>query len=141
MSEIFNNLKSILRTPTPQALPVIGVSGPADYNEVPNGFFRVLTKSGTKSIGYKCANFLCWDVRGFVVDGATRVPVPEKIDALPLVCLNYTAPSAVQRVGDVALMNTDTEEWDGIVDYDGDQKHRKESSDAHAQLDSQLWER
>ena len=73
MFEMFSNLlkpRPALRKATPS---ILTISGTNDYTELPQGFFRVETASGRKSLGFNCPTFLCWQVGTTVVVGRERI--------------------------------------------------------------------
>ena len=116
---LFSRLKpSVLRTTTPS---IIVVSGTNDYTELPQGFFRVETASGKKSLGFNCPSMLCWQVGTTVVVGRERITLDKPLDELPLVKLNFSKQEqGVQRVGSTGIIDTDVlDENDGTVGWDG----------------------
>jgi hypothetical protein len=117
---MFSNLLSALRTePQPTAIRVISVTGPTDYSELPQGFFRVVTASGKEGLGYNGA-FLCWDVGTTVVVGRERITLSVPREELPLVKLNFRKQQdGVVQVGSVGVIDTDSIGGDGSVSWTG----------------------
>jgi len=117
MSSLLSNVKNIFTTQP----PVVSYSGGTNYEELPLGFFRVLTASGKESLGYRGATgFLCWTVGETVVDGGSRVTLSVPREFLPLVRLSFRSQSADQEVGGVRIIDTDSlGGWNGEVAYDG----------------------
>jgi hypothetical protein len=73
--------------------PVIFISGAADFDKAPLGFFNVLAESGRKSLGYRNHNGLFWDVGETVGNVTLDKPRTE----LPTVRLAFK-PGSMQTV-------------------------------------------
>ncbi len=121
MFETFSELfkpRQALRKATPS---ILTVSGTNDYTELPQGFFRVETASGKKSLGFNCLSFLSWQVGTTVVVGGKRITLDKPLDELPLVKLHFAnQEQGIQRVGGVGIIDTDVlDESDGTVGWNG----------------------
>jgi hypothetical protein len=79
--------KSILHLEPPKpSMALITVSS-FSPEELPLGFFNVITRSGKKSLGYK-GSFVTYDCGTTVVDGK-RVTLDKPLEELPTVKLDY----------------------------------------------------
>jgi hypothetical protein len=120
-----NSVKNMFQ-PIPKAAAVVVTSG-ADYAELPQGWFRVETASGRKSLGYNCPLFLCWDCGTTVVVGKNRVTLDKPKAELPLVRLDFRRQQqGVVRVGGRTIIESEslgdtdgTVAWDGATPRDG----------------------
>lgn len=112
-----------LQRATPSTFTVTSTN---DYTELPQGFFRVETASGAKSLGYNCPAMLCWQVGTTVVVGSKRITLDKPLDELPLVKLHFAKQEeGIQRVGGVGVIDTDSLDggtsvvWAGSPQCDG----------------------
>jgi hypothetical protein len=116
---LFSRFKpSVVRATKPSA---IVISGTNDYTELPQGFFRVETASGAKSLGYNCPTMLCWQVGTTVVVGRDRITLDKPLEELPLVKLNFrSSAQGIQQVGSTGIIDTDDlDNNDGTVGWNG----------------------
>lgn len=115
----FNSVKSMLQPPSQATPSITFITGVDSYGELPQGFFRVETASGTKSLGYK-GSFVCFDCGETVVDGQ-RITLAVPRESLPVVRLNFARQTeGVQQVGLHSVVETDAlEADDGAVVWDG----------------------
>jgi hypothetical protein len=100
---------------------IIIISSGANYAELPQGFFRVETRSGKQTLGYN-GGFLSWDAGDTVVDGGRRITLDTPKAELPLVKLNFSKQRAdgIQQVGGRGLVDTDVlDDNDGTVAWAG----------------------
>jgi hypothetical protein len=120
---MFDTLKSFLKPQQRTAVKVVTVNSPVNYEEIPKGFFRVCTASGTESLGYRFADgALNWNVGFTVVDGSQRVTLSVPLAELPIVKLNYQRPvqgGGSQFIGGQSIIDTDSLEEDTTVRWDG----------------------
>ena len=116
---MFETIKSIFRPQVETA--IITINSPVNYAELPQGFFRVETASGRRTLGYNCSTFLCWDCGTTVVVGRDRVTLGTSPDELPLVKLNLRSQTnGVHDVNGRGVIDTDLfDENDGSVSWDG----------------------
>lgn len=107
-------------SPSAPALKVVTVNSPVDYDEIPKGFFRVLTLSGAESRGWN-GSFLCWRVGSIVVDGGQRHTCETPLSELPTVRLNFQKPTqnGSQHLGGCTVLDTDSLEEDTAVVWTG----------------------
>jgi hypothetical protein len=75
--------------------PVIFISGAADFDKAPLGFFNVLAEGGRKSLGYRNHNGLFWDVGETVGNVTLDKPRAE----LPTVRLAFKSGSMQTVMG------------------------------------------
>jgi hypothetical protein len=116
---IVDTIKSFIAPPEP-ALKVISVNSASNYEELPQGFFQVVTASGKKSLGYN-GSFLAWEVGATVVDGGRRITLDVPREQLPIVNLNFQRQTdGVQVVGGHSFIDTDAlESFSGEVAWEG----------------------
>src|SRR5260370_39537013 len=116
---IVDTIKSFLTPPAP-ALKVISVNSASNYEELPQGFFRVITARSVESLGYN-GTFLCWSVGETVVDGGKRITLSVPRAELPIVNLSFTRlQPGVQQIGGHLLLHTDElEGYAGTVGWEG----------------------
>ena len=119
---------------------------PVDQGDLPLGYFNV-EANGRKTLGFRCANFYCYECRTPVNDGRTQVHLADFLkergftvqDQLPLVKLTYTyqKDSAVHEYKGVNLMTTDDafNEFDGEVKYDGTQDKTRDRAFSNERAD------
>ena len=102
------------------SITFVDVGGALDYSAIPLGFFRVITKSGKESLGYR-GTFTTFDCGKTVVDGAERHSLSIPADQLPVVKLNFRSQQSdgTQTVRGVKIMDTDElGEFDGSFAFD-----------------------
>jgi hypothetical protein len=109
--------KSILNLEPPKPLIQLVTVSAFDPEELPFGFFNVLTASGKESLGYR-GSFVTYDCGETVVDGARRITLDKKRDELPTVKLDYRSQGSNAVNGRSVI---DTEQWenDGEVSWTG----------------------
>jgi hypothetical protein len=111
---LFDEVKNLLK---PEPLPETQFIVISSFNpeELPLGFFNVVTAAGKTSLGYH-GGFVTYDCGETVVDGAKRVTLDKKREELPTVKLDYNR----RGVGDYTIITTDSlESNDGSVTWDG----------------------
>ena len=79
--------KAILNLAPPKPSAPIVVVSSFSPEELPLGFFNVITRSGRKSLGYR-GGFVTYDCGTTVVDGK-RVTLDKPLEELPTVKLDY----------------------------------------------------
>jgi hypothetical protein len=102
------------------AKKIITINSGANYAELPQGFFRVETRSGKQTLGYN-GGFLSWDAGETVVDGGFRITLNTPRADLPLVKLNFSKQrlDGVQQVGGRSIVDTDVLDDDGAIAWAG----------------------
>jgi hypothetical protein len=116
---MLENLKSFFQ-PKPRSTTFVEVSGAIDLNNLPNGFFNVITASGKSTLGFRGLTGTSFNVGSTVVDGAERHSLSIPRDQLPTVKLNFQSQQSdgTQTVRGVKLMDTsDLDEFDGNFQY------------------------
>jgi hypothetical protein len=115
-------MKSILNLDPPKpTMELITVRSFAP-DELPEGFFNVVTASGKKSLGYR-GGFVSWDVGETVVDGAKRLTLDKPRSDLPTVKLEFGQSNVAGgfKVIDTDTLDTDNSEvnWAGAPPASG----------------------
>ena len=80
-------VKSILNLEPPKPTMALITVNSFSPEELPLGFFNVITRSGKKSLGYR-GGFVTYDCGKTVVDGK-RVTLDKPLEELPTVKLDY----------------------------------------------------
>ncbi len=80
-------VKSILNLEPPKPTMALITVNSFSPEELPLGFFNVITRSGKKSLGYR-GGFVTYDCGTTVVDGK-RVTLDKPLEELPTVKLDY----------------------------------------------------
>ncbi|MFI5117186.1 MAG: hypothetical protein ACHP8B_10880 [Terriglobales bacterium] len=153
---MFDKIKSMLGI-RPQPAPIVVTVGGGDgsnYGDVPYGFFRVLLQDGKESLGYNdppreytgpsvadpekmvtrmvpTPFGIAFNVGETVVVGGRRITLDVPRDTLPVVRLEYAAPTpgAARLPNGDHIIDTDAMGDSGDADWDGDPASAARASD------------
>jgi hypothetical protein len=109
-------VKSILNLEPPKPTMALITVNSFSPEELPLGFFNVITRSGKKSLGYR-GGFVTYDCGTTVVDGAKRITLDKPLEDLPTVKLDYGRSNAA---GGFRVVETDSpDDTTGDVNWVG----------------------
>ena len=100
---------------------VVEVYGPADFEKLPCGFFRIRASDGTESLGYRSMAFgVIWKVRDKLTLGGTLIKLDRPRAEVPLVRVNFRQASGqFMQIGNALVVYTQSlDEFDGAVEYE-----------------------
>jgi hypothetical protein len=117
---MFEKLTSLFAPSAPSTtFATITVNSALDYENIPMGFFRVVTASGAESRGYR-GSFLNFRVGRIVTDGAQCHTCEAPLSELPTVRLAFRKPqNATTTIGGNTVIDTDSLDGDSAVTWNG----------------------
>jgi hypothetical protein len=117
---MLDKLKAFFQ-PKQRSTTFIEVSGAIDLNNLPQGFFNVITASGKETLGFRGRTGTSFNCGTTIVDGAERHSLSIPRDQLPVVRLNFSSQQSdgVQQVRGHRLLDTsELDEFDGEFKYE-----------------------